>query len=115
MNKKKYFLISILTNAVIIGIFVTIIGLFCIDIYKIGSTNLNPNYSKDSYVVIDNISYLIKKPKAGDIVSFNQDGVRIKRIIGVPGDKVDISSGNLYINSKQIMENYIQDLTKSLH
>ncbi len=109
MDKKKYILASISLNITMFGIFFLIIGLFCIDVYKLGSTNLNPNYSENSYVVIDNVSYLAKYPQAGDIVSFKQDGIKIKRIIGVPGDKIDITNGNLYINSKRVTEAYVRE------
>jgi signal peptidase I len=40
------------------------------------------------------------KPNLGDIIVFETDKVYIKRLIGLPGDKIETINGNLYINDK---------------
>jgi len=44
----------------------------------------------------------IKKPKRGDIVVFETDKVYVKRLIGLPGDKVQVLDGSLYINDSKV-------------
>lgn len=44
----------------------------------------------------------VNKPKRGDIVVFETDKVYVKRLIGLPGDKVQVSDGLLYINDTQV-------------
>lgn len=49
--------------------------------------------------------------KRGDVVIFQNPGLDpfIKRVIGLPGDEVMIKEGKIYINSRQLIEEYISD------
>ncbi|NLJ96611.1 MAG: signal peptidase I [Clostridiales bacterium] len=62
-------------------------------------------------VVTLRLSYLFSDPKRGDIVVFpfpdNEDVDYIKRIIGVPGDTIEIRKGILYINEEPYEEDYL--------
>lgn len=57
------------------------------------------------------LSYLLGDPKRGDIVVFpypdNENVDYIKRIVGLPGETIEIKEGVLYINNNPITEDYI--------
>lgn len=59
------------------------------------------------------LSYLFSDPKRGDVVIFknpdDESETFIKRVIGTPGDKVEIKAGILYINDEVIQEDYIRE------
>lgn len=59
------------------------------------------------------LSYKFSDPKRGDIVMFNapdkENTIYIKRIIGLPGDKIVIEDNKVYINGKELKENYIKN------
>lgn len=67
-------------------------------------------------IIVDKLSYKFSQPNRGDIVVFSptqelqkeqyQDAF-IKRIVGLPGDKVQLKEGKVYINSKPLQEQYI--------
>ena len=67
--------------------------------------------TKDKFV-ISRIEYMNKDPQRGDIISFNSTQVSkdepqlIKRIIGLPGDTIEIKQGNVYVNGTLLKENY---------
>lgn len=75
---------------------------------------LNPN----DYIIMYRRAYSgDKEPKRGDIVIFKSElqdengknKLLIKRVIGLPGDKITINDGKVYINDKEYDENYLKD------
>lgn len=57
------------------------------------------------------LSYIFSEPKAGDIVIFkypdNEEENFVKRVIGVPGDVIQIYNGHVYVNDEMLDEPYI--------
>lgn len=75
---------------------------------------LNPN----DYIIMYRRAYSgDKEPKRGDIVIFKSElqdengknKLLIKRVIGLPGDKITINDGKVYINDKEYDESYLRD------
>ena len=75
---------------------------------------LNPN----DYIIMYRRAYSgDKEPKRGDIVIFKSElqdengknKLLIKRVIGLPGDKITINDGKVYINDKEYDERYLKD------
>ena len=64
-------------------------------------------------VFVNKIGYIIGEPELGDIVIFKtpEDGKTsyVKRVIGLPGDQVEIVDGIVYVNDKPLSEPYIAD------
>lgn len=80
-------------------------------------TSMEPTLYANDYLIISKQAYTIfGDPKRGDIVVFphNTDGLKelfIKRVIGVPGDRLSISDGFVSINGKVLDEPYTKDGT----
>ena len=59
------------------------------------------------------LSYLFEDPKRGDVIIFkwpdNEKIYFVKRIIGLPGDVVEISDGRVYINGEPLEEPYLKE------
>ncbi|MEI2583979.1 signal peptidase I [Scytonema sp. PRP1] len=81
------------------------------------SGSMEPTIQPGDHLIIDKISYDFTSPQRGDIVVFNptktlqEDNFHdafIKRVIGLPGDKVEVKNGQVYINGLPIKENYIE-------
>lgn len=78
-----------------------------------------PTLHENDYLIINRIEYKIGQPKDGDVIVFKSDLEQIdgtnkdlvKRIIGVEGDEVLITGGNVYVNGKQLDEPYLQEGT----
>jgi signal peptidase I len=57
------------------------------------------------------LSYILSEPKRGDIIVFkfpdNEDIPYVKRVIGLPGEEVEIVDGKVYVDSKLLDEPYL--------
>lgn len=76
--------------------------------------SMDSNISDGDTLLVNRIVYKIRTPKEGDIVVFYPSGnsfgnYSIKRIVGVPGDKLYIKDGVLYINNIAYKSAYIDD------
>lgn len=71
--------------------------------------SMEPTLKQDDRIVIDKMTYRIRDPKRNDIIVFRQGDsehsfYNIKRVIGLPGEKVRISEGIVYINGTALEE-----------
>ena len=60
-------------------------------------------------ILINKVSYLYGEPKRNDVIVFDQGSNEhsynnVKRVIGIPGDKVEIINGSVYINGEKFEE-----------
>lgn len=62
------------------------------------------------------LAYVFSKPERGDIVIFpypdNPETIYVKRIIGLPGETVEIKNGAVYIDGEPIEEPYLKEAMK---
>lgn len=62
------------------------------------------------------LAYVFSEPKRGDIVIFpypdNPEVIYVKRVIGLPGETVEIKNGAVYINGEPIKESYLKETMK---
>jgi signal peptidase I len=95
-----------------------IIKTFFIQTFIIDGQSMEPNFHNGEYLLVDKFSYHITQPKRGDVdIIIPPDDISkdyIKRIIGVPGDTVEIKSGKVFINNKEIKEPYLPSNTPTL-
>jgi len=84
----------------------------------IPSGSMLPTLEINDRLIIDKLGYHFKDPQRGDIIVFsptpalqkeNFKDAFIKRVIGLPGDKVQVKLGVVYVNDQPIQEQYIQE------
>lgn len=99
---KKYasFVLEIARIALIAFIIVAPIRYFLFQPFIVSGASMAPNFASGDYLIIDEISYRFSEPQRGDVVVFdssfiqNYKGQRfIKRVVGLPGETVDIENG----------------------
>ncbi|MGK7872530.1 MAG: signal peptidase I [Xenococcaceae cyanobacterium] len=92
--------------------------------YYIPSSAMQPTLEVNDRIFINKFAYLFRKPERGDIIIFQpterlqQEKYRdpfIKRVIGLPGEKVAILGGKVYINDRPLQENYIAEPPEYLY
>jgi signal peptidase I len=74
---------------------------FLLQPFYVKGASMEPNFYDHEYLIIDEISYRLEQPKRGDIVVFRypKDPRQffIKRVIGLPGETVEIGNGKVRI------------------
>ncbi|MBQ4361962.1 MAG: signal peptidase I [Lachnospiraceae bacterium] len=77
---------------------------------KVIGQSMYPSLHDGDQLIVDKISYRFKDPKRFDVVVFpyrlEPDKRYIKRIIGMPGEKVQIIGGEVYINGEKLEDPY---------
>lgn len=73
---------------------------------KVEGSSMNDTLSNGDYLLVEKISYYRHGPERFDIIVFpySEDVNYIKRIIGMPGEKVQIIDGNVYINDNLLRD-----------
>ena len=97
--------------AVIALVIIVPVRYFLIQPFYVKGASMEPNFYDHEYLIIDEISYRLYQPNRGDIVVFKypKDPKQyfIKRVIGLPKEKVSIKDGRISINDKQLTESYL--------
>lgn len=76
--------------------------------FLVSGASMEPNISQSNYLIIDELTYRFREPMRGEVVVFRYPGDKstfyIKRILGLPGEQVDIENGVLLINGAKVDE-----------
>ena len=73
---------------------------------RVVGMSMEPTLENGQQIFIDRFLYILSSPKAGDVVAFLPNGNEnshyyVKRVVAVPGDKVRIADGTLYVNGQE--------------
>jgi len=104
---------EIFTTVLLAFILALLIRTYVVEARVIPSGSMLPTIQQWDRVLVNKLVYNFKEPERGDIIVFeapvnmgeNQDF--IKRVIGLPGETVEIKKGKVYINGKPLEEDYI--------
>lgn len=98
------FLLELVKIVVISLVIIIPVRQFLIQPFYVKGASMEPNFHDHEYLIINEITYQFNQPDRGDIIVFrypkNPQEFFIKRVIGLPGEKVQIKDGNVYIHNK---------------
>jgi len=95
---------------VALAIFV-VVYLFLFQPHEVNGASMEPNFHNNEFILTDKISYRFRLPQRGDVIIFrapkNRELDYIKRVIGLPGERVKIIDGSVYVNNQKLNEPYL--------
>lgn len=78
---------------------------------RVDGSSMEPTFHNGDYVIVNRLAYQWGEMQRGDVVVFpyplSPEEDYIKRVIGLPGDRVAIYGGDVYVNGQHIEEPYI--------
>lgn len=81
--------------------------------FRIEGSSMLPTLTEGEMIIINKLSYYLDEPERGDVIvlHFPNDRSRefIKRLIGLPGDRIEIGNGRVAVNGSVLDEPYIND------
>ena len=112
--KKLLELIKKEKKFITIVIIIIILKIFVFNFILVKGDSMNPKYKNNDFMFLNKIIYKFTPIKRGDVVvlKYKNDDL-IKRVIGLPKDKIKVENGKLYINNKEYKEDYINSYTAS--
>lgn len=114
-NPVKNFLTDNLPTVTVAILLAVGVRIFIAEPRYIPSSSMEPTLLIDDRLIIDKLSFRWRKPERGEIIVFNPpvnpvvpdaSKVYIKRVIGLPGDRISIRDGKVFINDVPLNEPY---------
>ena len=99
---RKHNLLQFMTSFIVFFIGVIIVGMFSVGIFRVNGDGMAPEIAKGRYVVANRLAYVVHQPSRGDVV-LTDDGL-IRRIVGMPGEKITFNGGFIYANGTVLNE-----------
>lgn len=83
---------------------------FIVQPFVVRGASMEPNFTNSEYLVVDEVSYRFRAPLRGEVIIFRYPNDTrqffIKRIIGLPGEKVAIVKGRVHISNAAYPEGF---------
>ncbi len=106
--------VGVIVGAVVIAV---VVRTFVFQTFWIPSPSMATTLVKDDRVLVNKLSYRMHDPNRGDVIVFErppneQGNIKdlIKRVIGLPGERISITDGKVHINGRELDEPYVNGL-----
>ena len=78
---------------------------------RVDGASMQPTLETGEFVIVNKLAYMLGKVQIGDVIVFHfprdPEQEYIKRVIGLPGDKVTVQDGIVSVNGQPLGEDYI--------
>jgi signal peptidase I len=100
----------------VLNVSILIVGLIVaymllVEPFPIDGESMSPNFHSGDMVLLEKVTYLFSPLKRGDIVIFQQPELAndklIKRVIAIPGDRILVREGKVWLNDAELPEPYL--------
>ncbi len=78
--------------------------------FRVDGQSMEPSFMHGQFLLVEKLGYYFQDPQRGDVIVFNNPGSPnraplIKRIVGLPGELVEVEDGKILINGTELREN----------
>lgn len=86
-----------------------LINVFLAQSFRVDGASMEPSLFNGERVMLEKVTYRVKEPARGDVIVLRVEGESqpyIKRIVGLPGDQIEVDHHQLVINGVPLNEDY---------
>ena len=110
-SQTKSIVRELIETIVITLLLYFLIRTFLFENYRVLGHSMDPTLENEQFLVVNKLGYRLNDPERGDIVVFRDprtdERKLIKRVIGLPGETLEIQDGHVLINDQYLEEGYI--------
>ncbi len=107
------FILEVVQIVVISAAIIIPVRYFLIQPFYVKGASMEPNFYEHEYLIIDELSYRFREPIRGEVVVFryphDPSQYFIKRVVGLPGETVEITDGNIIIYNDEVPNGLLLD------
>jgi signal peptidase I len=109
--EKRFRLVREVIETIVLTVLMFLVIRFAVQNFNVEGTSMEPRLHNGELILVDKWTYLFHPPQRGDVIVFvappqpSQDFV--KRIIGVPGDRITIHNTIVIVNGVTLNETYV--------
>jgi signal peptidase I len=110
-SRSKSIVREFVETIVITFLIYFLIRTFLFENYRVLGHSMDPTLENNQFLVVNKLGYRLHDPERGDIIVFRDRGSDerklIKRVVGLPGEVVEISDGQVFVDNRALDEVYI--------
>jgi signal peptidase I len=111
-SRAKSTLREFVETLVLTVLIYVLVRTFLFENYRVVGHSMVPTLEDNQYLAVNKLAYRLHEPQRGDIIVFrdprSDDRKLIKRVIGLPGEVVEIDGGQVFIDGQLLDEPYIE-------
>ncbi len=103
---KDPWLFDFVKSGLLAILFVVLARAFIAQPFIVNGQSMEPTFVENEYMIVDQVTYQLRDPSRGDVVIFrypkNPSVYYIKRVIGLPGETVDVRGTDIHVTSNGV-------------
>jgi signal peptidase I len=121
--KKKPMKINVREVLIMALVFLVVFAAvqFSVQSFRVDGPSMQPSFLEDEFIMVNKLTYRFSDPRRGDVIIFDPPKERvdsnypfIKRVIGLPGELVEIRHGDIYIDGRLLVEKPVMERPRTM-
>jgi signal peptidase I len=112
--EKRFRLVREVIETIVLTLLMFLVIRFAVQNFNVEGPSMEPTLHDGELILVDKWSYLFRAPARGDVIVFvappHPDQDYVKRIIGLPGDRITVDNTKVYIDGVLLNETYVSPI-----